>query len=379
MGDIRFASVWMAGPARVALDNMRPSRARSAVRRTLRPEEIEERLDRLARIHGPQALNELRDEARGIAPALGAARQLAELERLIGAMLGSRDAHLRTSAARARRAGLGYDADRMRLLEMLRSELARQDFAQRPAPHDPERLFAFFEAYFSNWIEGTVFEVDQAEEIVFEGRIPPQRPADAHDIQGTFETITDPALRGTPPASADELESYVREAHRRIMGGRPQSAPGEYKQQPNRAGMTAFVQPDLVRGTLHEGFTLYRTLPAGLARAIYAMFLIAEVHPFADGNGRVARALMNAELTAAGLCRVIVPLSYRDEYLSALRALSQNASPTPLWRMIDRAQRWAALMTWTGHDRVMELLRATNALVPPEQAQALNLHLLDPR
>jgi hypothetical protein len=29
------------------------------------------------------------------------------------------------------------------------------------------------------------------------------------------------------------------------------------------------------------------TLPAGLPRAIYAMFLVAEVHPFADGNGRV--------------------------------------------------------------------------------------------
>ena len=138
------------------------------------------------------------------------------------------------------------------------------------------------------------------------------------------------------------------------------------------------MHPDLVRGTLREGFAILDTLPAGLARAIFAMFLVAEVHPFADGNGRVARLLMNAELSSQALCRVMIPLSFRDEYMSALRALSQNANPTPLWRMIDRAQRWVSLMTWTGRDRVLELMNRTNALVTPEHAAARNLHLRDP-
>ncbi len=44
------------------------------------------------------------------------------------------------------------------------------------------------------------------------------------------------------------------------------------------------VHPDLVRGTLRESFLLLDTLEPGLARAIFAMFLVAEVHPFADGN-----------------------------------------------------------------------------------------------
>jgi len=377
-GDMRFASLWMAGTARMALENTRASRARSGVARTLRRAELEERLDAVARARGAAALNELREQAGAIAPALGAERELVELDRLIGALLGTRDARLRTPAGRARGAGLAYDPDRLRRLEALRAELASRDFAERPAPPDPERLFAFFEAYFSNWIEGTEFEVGEAEEIVLRGRIPAQRSADAHDIRGTFEAIADPALRASPPADADALESYLREVHRRIMGGRPEVGPGTYKQQGNRAGMTFFVRPELVRGTLREGFAAYRTLPRGLPRAIYAMFLVAEVHPFADGNGRVARVLMNAELSAAGLCRVMVPMSYRDEYMSALRALSQNDRPTPLWRMLDRAQRWAASMTWSGHDRVLELLERTNALVTPERTRELDLHLLDP-
>lgn len=360
------------------LDNLRPSRARSGVRRTLAPDEIEERLERLARTRGESALHGLRDGARAIAPALGAEKQLAELDELIGALLGTQDTELRTPAARARQAGLGYDPERLVLFETLRAELASQAFAERPEPSDPERLFAFFEAYFSNWIEGTVFEVEEAEGIVFEGRVPPQRPADAHDIRGTFSAATDPALRTTAPADPDEFEAFLQAIHRRVMAGRPDVDPGEYKEHGNRAGMTFFVHPDLVRGTVREGASLLQTLPGGFPRAVFAMFMVAEVHPFADGNGRVARLAMNAELSAAGLCRIAIPLSYRDEYMSALRAMTHNAQPAPLWRMLQRAQRWAASMPWTaGRDRVLATLERTNALVTPEEAAARNVRLVD--
>jgi fido (protein-threonine AMPylation protein) len=378
-GDTEFVALHISSPARTVLDNVRPSRARSGIARTLSRPELEAHLDRLARIRGTRALNELREDAHSIAPALDAKQQLAELDNLIGALLGTRRAKLRTPAAKARHAGLPYDTERLHRFEVLRAELAKQNLAERPEPADPEQLFAFYEAYFSNWIEGTEFEIEEAEKILFEGHVPTQRPADAHDIQGTFEAINNPTLRAQPPGNADMLESYLREVHRRIMSGRPEVGPGDYKDTANRAGMTHFVHPELVRGTLREGFTAYQTLAAGLPRAIYAMFLVAEVHPFTDGNGRVARMLMNAELSAAGLCRVMVPMSYRDEYMSALRALSENDNPTPLWRMIDRAQRWASLMPWTGHDHVLQLMSETNALVTPDRARDRNLHLLDPR
>ena len=377
-GDVPFAQVFVSGPARTVLENLRPSRARTGLPRTLRPEELEQRLDRLAQVRGEQALNELRDEARRLAPALGAERELEQLDRVIGALLGTREAPLRTRSARARREGLAYDTDRLALFEVLRAELASAPLPARSAPADPERLLAFFEAYFSNWIEGTEFELGEAQEIIFEGRVPAQRPADAHDIQGTFEAILDPRLGSTPPRDADELESFLRDAHARIMQGRPELGPGEFKTVGNRAGATTFVAPALVRGTLHEGFALRDTLPPGLARAIYVMFLVAEVHPFTDGNGRVARIVMNAELSAIAECRVMVPMSYRDEYLSALRALTHNSAPTPLVRMLDRAQRWVAAMTWSPRERVLALMEQTNALVRPEETRERNLHLLDP-
>ena len=58
-------------------------------------------------------------------------------------------------------------------------------------------------------------------------------------------------------------------------------------------------------------------LETGLPRGIFMMFLVVEVHPFVDGNGRVARIMMNAELASTDHWRIIMPTVLRDDYLSA--------------------------------------------------------------
>ena len=59
------------------------------------------------------------------------------------------------------------------------------------------------------------------------------------------------------------------------------------------------------------------------------MFLISEVHPFNDGNGRVSRLGMNAEVAAAGQARLIIPTSLRGDYLTVLEALTANGNADP--------------------------------------------------
>ena len=86
----------------------------------------------------------------------------------------------------------------------------------------------------------------------------------------------------------------------RVMAGRPDRSPGVFKTTQNRAGDTIFVAPELVPGTLAHGFELCRALPDAFQRAVFMMFVVSEVHPFVDGNGRVARIMMNAEFIAAG-------------------------------------------------------------------------------
>ena len=81
------------------------------------------------------------------------------------------------------------------------------------------------------------------------------------------------------PDSVRDLEALLRSRHRTIMGGRPETRPGEFKSLPNRAGATVFVAPSLVRGTLEQGFGYCRSLETPFQRAVFAMFLVAEVHP----------------------------------------------------------------------------------------------------
>jgi len=49
------------------------------------------------------------------------------------------------------------------------------------------------------------------------------------------------------------------------------------------------------------------------------MFLLSEVHPFLDGNGRLARVMMNAELTEGNQSKIIIPAVFREYYMGALK------------------------------------------------------------
>src|SRR5690606_2302135 len=113
--------------------------------------------------------------------------------------------------------------------------------------------------------------------------------------------------------------------------------PGEFKAEGNRAGNTLFVAPELVLGTLEKGFETIMGATTPESRAVLAAFVVAEVHPFADGNGRTSRLALNLFLAAAGLTRIIIPTVFRDDYISALKAMSSTGYPVPLMRMFTRA------------------------------------------
>ena len=365
MGERLYMSSW---PRRF-LDNMRQSRARSGVKRTLSRAELEVQLERLLANRGEDELNRLRAEAAAIAPLIDREQEAEELSALIGALLGTRAGLLASSIGRATRAGESWDEARLPLFDELFAALHRHVPIDHPAPERISPTFSFYEAYFSNFIEGTQFTIEEAREIIFEGAMPADRPQDAHDILDTFDLVSDPALSGSTPADADELLSLLSTFHTRIMAGRPEERPGHFKTKRNRAGNTEFVAPSRVQGTLGRGYERYRALPPGFPRAVFAMFLIAEVHPFGDGNGRVARALANAELTAAGQQRLIIPIVFRDDYLQALRAMSRLNAPTALIRGLSRAQAWAGGIDWSSPSSARTDLERTNALLTPSEAE----------
>ncbi len=373
----------LTSDARTLVENLAVSRGRAGrPARTLSRDELEDWVVRTAQRRPEGWLETLRPRALELCEQLGIPERRDAVADIIGAVAGTREA--RAGAGRllaARAAGLEYDPDRVTRFDELASYLADLPATldvpnQLPALEDETSTsLPFFEAYFSNFIEGTEFSIDEAEAIVESGEIPHERPEDAHDVLGTFEALHNPVLRAATPATLEELFELLDRRHRLVMGGRPDKRPGQFKDKPNQAGSYVFVAPALVEGTLVEGYKRLADLPPGFARAAFELFLISEVHPYDDGNGRVARAAMCAELSAVVQARIVIPIVFRNEYQTALRNLSREGRTDLYVRTLADAWRWTAAMPWQDRAAVDGQLIATNALTDSTDAEREGVRL----
>lgn len=358
--------LWLSSQQRALADNTRSTRARGdRPPATLTDDELADWIDHLASGTSPERLAELRVLAEGLAEVTGTTGTIGRMVELIGAALGTRVVETGSERLARRQAGFPYDQGRADLFRRLVDHLR----SVAPAPVlEPEaaraRFLPFYEAYFSNFIEGTELGVDDAEAVAFRGVVLPNQPEDSHDVAATFRLVTEPE-EAHLPSTADDFLALLERRHAILLAARPDKHPGAFKEVGNRAGATTFVHPDLVRGTLRVGWEAITQLGDPYQRAVATMFVVAEVHPFDDGNGRLARIMMNAELTAAGQCRIIVPAVYRMEYLASLSALTNNRRPEPLDQVMGFAQRWTSQVDWTSRASADADLEASNAFVDP--------------
>lgn len=348
-GDTPYKGFFLASQSRWLLENL--ATGRGVGERTLSQEVLESELDKVLSIRGEYRFNQLRDTCRTLAEKLGREKEFKRLDGIMGAMLGTHESKkLHSKQALARAAGRPYDPDRLALFDTLFSRLRMEALPEVASTADmgvSRENFAFFESYFSNYIEGTTFLVSEAEEIVFEGKLIANRTEDSHDILGTFQAAMRAPWRDQPASTADDFLGWLKNVNALVMQSRLEKNPGDWKNQNNQAGSTLFVSHEFVQGTLREGFERIRALEDPLARALMTMFVISEVHPFKDGNGRTARLAMNCVLSAAGRSRIIVPTVYREDYLLPLKSLSNHADATPYIRAMTRIQAWTAAFDYT--------------------------------
>ena len=116
------------------------------------------------------------------------------------------------------------------------------------------------------------------------------------------------------------------------------------------------------------------SVPEGLARAIFYAFLVSEVHPFDDGNGRLSRLVMNAELSRTSRCRVIIPTLFHPQYVDCAKQLTQMNQPDGFVRAIGKMAVWCSQFDYAQLDPLIANLRLCNALEEsPVRFKLLNL------
>lgn len=71
--------------------------------------------------------------------------------------------------------------------------------------------------------------------------------------------------------------------------------------------------------------------------------------------------MMNAELTAADMPKIIIPSVYRIDYIDALKRLTQNGEPSTIIRALERVRLFSSGLDGSDYDTLREYLEQCNA------------------
>ena len=173
-------------------------------------------------------------------------------------------------------------------------------------------------------------------EVALESKGPKTRALIESQLQA-YEYVLDAATQNTPIS-----EAWLRTLHAELcqaqetysvmteVGPQVHALPlGKYKHLPNHVltadgELHSYAPVDLTPAEMHRLMEELRS-PAFLAahpvlQASYAHYALTVIHPFADGNGRVARALGSVFTYRSHSIPLLVLVENREEYYATLKA-----------------------------------------------------------
>ncbi|MDE3258792.1 MAG: Fic family protein [Gemmatimonadota bacterium] len=231
-------------------------------------------------------------------------------------------------------------------IDRLKAELD----ALRPLPSDVlgrvEQKLRIESNYHSNAIEGNSLTLGETRSLILHGLTAHGKPMRDHlDIEGHDEAVK--AMEDAVNRDESLNEVFIRNLHEVLLkkpyeidaitlDGQPskrQITIGRYKTQPNNVRTSTgeiyyFTAPDQVKPAMSDLIDWYRRAeydgehPIFVAATFHYRFV--RIHPFDDGNGRMARLLMNMILIKHGYTVAIIPIQERNRYISTLEKADKS-------------------------------------------------------
>ena len=97
-----------------------------------------------------------------------------------------------------------------------------------------------------------------------------------------------------------------------------------------RGALHVPVSKEAVRECMPVFFELLAAEPHAAVRAVLGHFFFVYIHPYMDGNGRLARFIFNAMLVTGGYVWTVVPVQQRKPYMETLEQASSRRDIRPL-------------------------------------------------
>jgi len=114
-----------------------------------------------------------------------------------------------------------------------------------------------------------------------------------------------------------------------------------YRNMPVYLRTSRYVPPrwEAVRDAMPALFDLLESEKEPSVRAVLGHWMFGYIHPYPDGNGRMARFLMNVMLASGGFPWTVIRVEDRDDYLHALDSASIETDIKPFAQFIERSVR----------------------------------------
>ncbi|MEX2381051.1 MAG: Fic family protein [Opitutales bacterium] len=224
---------------------------------------------------------------------------------------------------------------------------ARLD-ARRPlSPEQIRGLQTVFEAeeteyiYESNAIEGNTLTLPETELVLRKGITVSGKPLKDH-LEATNHLKAFRFLKGLVEKKEAFSERVLLELHALILRGIEDEWAGRYRNVPVRIGGSRHVPPNPMKvpELMTDLFEWYvgaacSEHPVHVASDLHLR--ISQIHPFIDGNGRVARLVMNLHLMSHGYPLTIIhsEQNQRVEYYNVLSESDKSSSVEPFRRFIE--------------------------------------------
>lgn len=177
--------------------------------------------------------------------------------------------------------------------------------------------------YHSNAIEGSTLTLRETQ-LILEGHTPsttkPLREIyEARNHDRALRMIEDWAAKRSPSDHLSEQDLLT--VHAAVLADIDATAAGRFRSERVLIKGTRFIPPGSHKFAQLIPAMLTLATRSGVHPTLQAAELhynLVAIHPFADGNGRTARLLMNYHVLRNGFPLTIIEIERRSEYLAAL-------------------------------------------------------------